>query len=320
MDNKALKVGDSVVFKNRVRDSNTIKFFISGWQGRIEKITFKHGYIFNGSRELHYFISFDSITLQNMPHEYIKEYLKYFHDFRYYYASIKHFKLTTPRDTVEDVKAAWKSLEQKYHYKAILKKSKPKPFHRGPTSAEQDEIDNLDDEAREEYYQEKWEEFMDESEFEEVTAAEMWIRYEASLENSKHNLKVGDSVKIKQGVIDYVNEKTDMSGWQGRITTIYDEDLNPGIPLNVSVDVEFDSITLLQMSDEYLQECLISGEEFRYCDYGIEDIELTSPRDTKEDVIAARLALDKKYDYSSILDLDFDEPEVLLNEETFNYN
>ena len=52
-------------------------------------------------------------------------------------------------------------------------------------------------------------------------------------------IKVGDSVKVKKGVLDPDDNKTDISGWQGRVIKL-EESEN-------AIEIAWDSITLLNM-------------------------------------------------------------------------
>ena len=326
-----MQVGDSVIFKRRVRDFWTGQFRVAGWQGRIHEIGYTGLSLKNDDKELNYVIAYDSVSLQNMPEAYIKLYLKRGLDFRFFHATIKHFSAANPRDTIIDMQNEWTILDIKYNYEEILEQRNSKTYY-DQIEEEEDDLDDDDvewDEDEDEWDEDEddWDEDEDEDEeyadgdsFKEISKAKLWIEYEACLMNNAHNFKLGDSVIVKQGVKDYQTEKFDMSGWQGRIFDIDEPNITPGMPFDLCVEIDFDSITLKQMPEKYIKHNLKSRRDFRCQQFFITEIEAALPRDTIADVIAARLALDKKYDYSSILDLDFDEPEVLLNEDTFNYN
>ena len=88
-------------------------------------------------------------------------------------------------------------------------------------------------------------------------------------------MKKGDSVKIKKGFLLPDYEDLNFDNWQGRITEI-DGD---------TITIELDSITLDAMSEDYIIDSI--ENELDYCSFCLEtsDVELTEPRDTKNDVL-----------------------------------
>ena len=300
-----------------VRDYWTSKFYVAGWQGRIYKINNIGFTCENENNKFGYVIAYDSITLRCMPEEYIKAYLKKGADFRFFHASIQHFSLSNPRDTIEDMKAEWQILEQKYHYKEILEREDSNLY--GGNIEDDDDDDDWDEDWDEDDDEdEDWDEDVDDDEhgdddpFGVVSEGELWIAYEVSLINNKHNFKIGDSVVAKSGVLDHHTDKIDIGGWQGRIRHIEESHIIPGKPFYVYIYIEFDSITLQQMPENYIQYCIKHDYDFRCYEFYVSEIKAAMPRDTKAELIATRLKLDKKYDYASILNLDIDEPEHLL--------
>ena len=321
-----MQVGDSVIFKRRVRDFWTSQFHVAGWQGRIHEIGYTGLTFKNGEKQLNYIIAYDSVSLQNMSEEYIKNYLKRGLDFRFFHATIKHFRPAKPRDTIKDMQNEWTILDIKYNYEEILEQ-KNGNYYNDISEEDQEDLDDDDewddDEDDWDEDEDDWdedEEHSDGDSFSEISKAQLWIEYEACLIENAHNFKIGDSVKVKQGVMDYQTEKFDMSGWQGRIIDIDELVITPGMPFDQCVEIDFDSITLQQMPEKYIKYSLKRCRDIRCQQFFITEIEAALPRDTKAELIAARLELDKKYDYASILDLDLDEPEQLLymDKEDFN--
>ena len=70
-------------------------------------------------------------------------------------------------------------------------------------------------------------------------------------------LKINDSVKVKPGIKDPDNEMFDIGGWQGRITEIESSKGEDAI-----VTIAWDSITLLAMTREFIEESVRDGYAF----------------------------------------------------------
>jgi len=90
--------------------------------------------------------------------------------------------------------------------------------------------------------------------------------------------KINDSVKVKSGVLDPDIGTFSIEGWQGRVIAI-----NPDDNGRVLIDIEWDSITLRNISKQVIAIC--EKEELDWTQMGLypEDIELTNERDSKED-------------------------------------
>lgn len=111
-------------------------------------------------------------------------------------------------------------------------------------------------------------------------------------------MKVGDSVKVKQGVLDPDINKFDMSGWQGRIRNIA-PDNESGL-----IEIAWDSITLKHLPKEFLNNSIEEGYDFSIMFLGKEDIELTKPRDKEINVEKQLEKIEEHYHQSA-----FDEQE-----------
>ncbi len=94
------------------------------------------------------------------------------------------------------------------------------------------------------------------------------------------NLDFGlsDSVRVKEGITD-PDSGLDMSGWQGRVVEIGED--NEGEPL---ILVAWDSHTFRNMPAWYLEDSEIKGFDWREFFLGAGDIEPAERRDTSEDV------------------------------------
>jgi hypothetical protein len=113
----------------------------------------------------------------------------------------------------------------------------------------------------------------------------------------------GDSVRVKQG---YINERypdVDFDHWQGRINRFYDcNEQREENEKETWVEIEFDSITLKQMPVEFIERCVKENSDYGIMEFLIEYIEFTNPRDTYQETKDTRLAMNKWYNYESILD------------------
>lgn len=111
-------------------------------------------------------------------------------------------------------------------------------------------------------------------------------------------MKKGDSVKVKQGILDPDLKQFDISGWQGRITDI-DSNNEPNL-----IEITWDSITLKQLPKEFIQNSIEECYDYSIMSMGKDDIELTKPRDKGSDVKKQMEEIEKHYHYFS-----FDEQE-----------
>ncbi len=94
---------------------------------------------------------------------------------------------------------------------------------------------------------------------------------------SEFDFKVGDSVIVKQGVLD-PDFGTDIGGWQGRIVTIERQ--------SNLIGIEWDSITLKNIPSSVIDQCELENLDWAQMYLSSTDVELTQPRDTEEDVAA----------------------------------
>jgi hypothetical protein len=102
-------------------------------------------------------------------------------------------------------------------------------------------------------------------------------------------LKKGQSVKVKPGTLDYESEKYDISGWQGRVMDI---DKNED---GSFIEVQWDSITLLAIPFEYIEESVEEDLEYENYILGEEDLIACEPRDTEADVHRAQAQINNDY-------------------------
>lgn len=97
---------------------------------------------------------------------------------------------------------------------------------------------------------------------------------------------IGQVVQVKEGQLDE-DTGTSLAGWSGRVVAIY--------PEYGSVEIAWDSLTLLQLTDAYICQSLDGG--YDYLQYCIEPIHLAiiEPKDTPEQVQDIREELEARY-------------------------
>ena len=121
-------------------------------------------------------------------------------------------------------------------------------------------------------------------------------------------MKRGDSVKVKKGIMSPDYDNLSIEGWQGRVVEI-DGD---------TVEIEWDSITLENMSKDYIVESIIGGEEYTHICLDKDEVEPTKPRDTQKDTLLKQQVIGIKYSHIKYED-EFDEEaeriKVALNTE-----
>jgi hypothetical protein len=101
-----LSVGDSVRFKSGVKDYD-FDIDIGRWQGRVVQLMTEHDTVM---------IAFDSITLRNMPSDYIETCEEQGLGWSEYGADPDELEVVPPRDTPADVETAIAELSARYAY------------------------------------------------------------------------------------------------------------------------------------------------------------------------------------------------------------
>lgn len=101
--------------------------------------------------------------------------------------------------------------------------------------------------------------------------------------------KEGDSVVVKPGIVD-LDFGTEIGGWQGRILE------EPGSDNLVLIG--WDSITLKNMPGSVIEQSEEQGLDWTKMYLEVQEVALTSLRDTKEDVIQAISELARKHAWS----------------------
>ena len=98
-------------------------------------------------------------------------------------------------------------------------------------------------------------------------------------------MKIGNSVKVKEGIKSPDYKDLIIGGWQGRVREIQD---------NI-VTLSLDSITLASLSEAYIVDGLMEGYEFSEIMLDKNELDIVDSRDSIEDVEAAKNKIDIKY-------------------------
>jgi len=100
---------------------------------------------------------------------------------------------------------------------------------------------------------------------------------------------IGSSVRVKLAVISYVDNRTSMRGWVGRVTDAYQLDEQR------VYDVEFDSLTLQKMPKRYVRDAVEDQECFSETTFYEHQLEATEPRDNPSDIVPTFRKLHHRY-------------------------
>lgn len=101
-------------------------------------------------------------------------------------------------------------------------------------------------------------------------------------ENENPKYPIGSSVRVKNNCKSEVDDKTKMKGWEGRIGAAFFDDNG-----DEAYMVEFDSHTIKQMTERYIERAVLFGEEFQEHFFLEKDIIPAQPRDKKIQALAA---------------------------------
>lgn len=105
--------------------------------------------------------------------------------------------------------------------------------------------------------------------------------------------KIGDVVKIKEGTKDPDFEDMYIGGWQGRVVEITEAEDS-----TILVCIQWDSVTLKNMSSEFIDRSEEEGLDFANMYLGTQEVERVTPRDTEEDVAKTREEISRKHSWS----------------------
>ncbi len=107
-------------------------------------------------------------------------------------------------------------------------------------------------------------------------------------------LQIDQSVRVKKGTLCPDDADFDISGWQGRIFEISDED---GKTL---IGVSWDSITMREMPDRYIQKSEMEGLDWETMYLYDSDIEPAEARDAEKDAETTSKKRGKPFEWLSM--------------------
>ena len=96
-------------------------------------------------------------------------------------------------------------------------------------------------------------------------------------------IKIGDNVKVRDGVNDPDDEEYSIAGWQGWVVEVYDENLTAENAENLQFMVSWDSMTLKNIPRTRLIELEREGYDWTMMCLDINDVDISTPRDKMED-------------------------------------
>ena len=97
----------------------------------------------------------------------------------------------------------------------------------------------------------------------------------------QHRFKIGDSVRVRDGVKCPDDARLSLAGFQGRVFEITKTDDG-----KTCLGIEWDSVTQAGLSDAYLESCEQEGYEVSEMYLYEEEVDSSQPRDTEEEAAA----------------------------------
>jgi len=110
------------------------------------------------------------------------------------------------------------------------------------------------------------------------------------------NFKIGQSVKVKKGILCPDNSVYDISGWQGRITKEHEYEGD------ITFLIAWDSLTIDSMPGRYIEESEEEGLDWKFMYLETSDLEPAKPRDDEDDVLASQEEREEKFKYAALGD------------------
>lgn len=98
-------------------------------------------------------------------------------------------------------------------------------------------------------------------------------------------MEIGNSVRILDGIMSPDFDNLKIGGWEGRIIDFSKDVLT----------IELDSMTLARLSEGYLIDCFADERDFAFIYLGMNEVELTVPRDTRRATAKKQQDINLKY-------------------------
>ncbi len=98
-------------------------------------------------------------------------------------------------------------------------------------------------------------------------------------------MNIGDSVRIKEGIISPDYDNLIIGGWEGRIMDV-DNDM---------ITIELDSITLSELREDYIINSMEEVVEWSLICLEINEVDVVKPRDSQNDVLLKQNEINMRY-------------------------
>lgn len=127
------------------------------------------------------------------------------------------------------------------------------------------------------------------------------------MSKKNNGLKVGDSVKVKKGIMCPGYETLCLEHFQGRVTDFGEDEGKE------TVCIEWDSISLKNLPEGYISQSFEEGLDYELMYLLIDEVELTKPRDTEKKVKEVQEEINNEYRWTGNDPEDFIIRKVLKN-------
>ena len=107
--------------------------------------------------------------------------------------------------------------------------------------------------------------------------------------------KIGQSVRVKRGILCPDDSDFDLSGWQGRIIDIVEEEADES-----TIGISWDSITLKEMPKTYIEKSEKEDLSWSVIYHYVTEVESVQPRDSEDDVVQIRDELEPRFGWISM--------------------
>jgi len=97
--------------------------------------------------------------------------------------------------------------------------------------------------------------------------------------------QIGDFVRVKEGIMCPDDDSVCIGGWQGRISDIQDDGI---------VEISWDSVTLRQLSDDYIRQSETEGLGWAQMCLSVHELEPARPRDSEAEAVAVAEGIEHK--------------------------
>lgn len=113
-----IKIGDNVKVKAGVKDPDDDEYSIAGWQGWVVEV-YDENLDENNIENLQFMVSWDSVTLKNIPRARLIELEREGYDWTMMCLDINDVDIATPRDKMEDAEAMSEVLSDDIYWEGM---------------------------------------------------------------------------------------------------------------------------------------------------------------------------------------------------------